>query len=310
MKKLISILTPCFNEEDNVEELYMRVKKVFDDLPNYSYEHIFIDNASTDKTVAKLKQIAANNANIKIIVNIKNFGQVRSPLHGLMQTNGEAVIGLVADLQDPPELIPKFLEKWGEGYKAVMGVKSKSEESRLMFTLRTFYYRILKLISEEEQIINATGFGLYDREIVDMVRSLNESAPYFRGLVVELGYPRALIEYDQPARKRGFTKNNFFTLYELAMLGITSYSKIPLRLATFLGFGSALVSFLVGMFYLIYKLLFWTSFSLGLAPIAVGIFFFGSVQLFFLGILGEYIGAINTKVTKRPLVIEKERINF
>jgi len=310
MTIFISVVSPCYNEEENVEELYQRVKAVFDALPEYSYEHLFIDNASTDSTVAKLKQIAAIDPNIKVIVNIKNFGQVRSPMHALMQTKGDAVIGIVSDLQDPPELIPALLEKWREGYMAVLGVKKGSEESRIMYGIRTFYYKVLKLISEEEQIVNATGFGLFDREIIEMVRSLDEPLPYFRGLIVELGYPRALVEYTQPARKRGFTKNNFFSLYEMAMLGITSYSKVPLRMATFFGFGAALLSFLVGMFYFIYKLLFWQNFSLGLAPVAVGLFFFGSVQLFFLGMLGEYIGAINTKVTKRPLVIEKERINF
>lgn len=307
---LISVVTPCYNEEENVDELYRRVKAVFDGQDKYHYEHIFIDNASIDKTVSKLKEISAIDANVKIIVNIKNFGQTRSPLHALFQTEGAAVVCLAADLQDPPELIPVLLKKWEEGYLVVMGVKTRSEESHIVYAMRTLYYRVLKLISSEEQIENATGFGLYDREVIEMVRSLGEIEPYFRSLVVELGYPLTTVEYTQPARKRGFTKNNFFTLYELAMLGITSYSKVPLRLATFLGFGTALLSFLVGMFYLVYKLLFWQSFSLGLAPLAVGLFFFGSIQLFFLGMLGEYIGAINTKVTKRPLVIEKERINF
>jgi polyisoprenyl-phosphate glycosyltransferase len=308
--KSISIVTPCYNEEENVDELYQRVKAVFSGLPQYSYEHIFIDNASNDQTVARLKQIAASDPKIKIIVNIRNFGQTRSPVHALMQTKGDAVIGMVADLQDPPELIPTFIKKWEDGYMVVMGVKTSSGESRLVYAIRTLYYRILKLISEEEQIVNATGFGLYDRKVIETIRLLDEPIPYFRGLVVELGYPRTLIEYSQANRKRGITKNNIWTLYELAMQGVTSYSKVPLRLATFLGFGAALLSFLVGMFYLVYKLLFWQSFSLGLAPVAVGLFFFGSIQLFFLGMLGEYIGAINTKVTKRPLVIEKERINF
>jgi glycosyltransferase involved in cell wall biosynthesis len=308
--KLLSVFTPCYNEEENVDELYQRIKIVFESLPQYTYEHIFIDNASTDQTVARLKNIAANDPNVKIIVNIKNFGQVRSPYYAMMQCKGDAVIGIVADLQDPPELIPTFIKKWEEGYMAVMGVKTKSEESRIIYALRTLYYRVLKLISEEEQVVNATGFGLYDQKIIEMVRSLDEPVPYFRGLVVELGYPRTLIEYSQARRKHGITKNNILTLYELAMQGMTSYSKVPLRLATFLGFGAALLSFLVGMFYLVYKLLFWQSFTLGLAPVVVGLFFFGSIQLFFLGMLGEYIGAINTKVTKRPLVIEKERINF
>ena len=308
--KLISVFTPCYNEEENVDELYQRVKAVFDGLPQYKYEHLFIDNASTDQTVARLKAIAANDPKVKIIVNLKNFGQVRSPYYAMMQCMGEAVIGIVADLQDPPELIPTFIQKWEEGYLAVMGVKTQSEESHLIYAFRTLYYRVLKLISEEEQVINATGFGLYDQKIIEMVRTLDEPVPYFRGLVVELGYPRTLIEYTQAARKRGLTKNNILTLYELAMQAVTSYSKVPLRLATFVGFGAALLSFFVGMFYLVYKLLFWQSFSLGLAPLAVGLFFFGSIQLFFLGILGEYVGAINSKMTRRPLVIEKERINF
>ena len=306
----ISIITPCYNEEDNVGELYQRVKAAMNSLPDYTYEHIFIDNSSVDNTVAKLKLIAASDRNVKIIVNMKNFGQNRSPLHALMQSTGVAVIGLAADLQDPPELIPEFIKKWEQGYMAVMGVKTKSEEAWAMYKFRTLYYRILKLISSEDQIENATGFGLYDRQIIEMVRSLGEVEPYFRGLVVELGYPLALVEYTQPARKRGITKNNLFTLYEMGMLGITSYSKVPIRLATLVGFGSALMSFLVGIFYLIYKLVYWNSFSLGLAPVVVGLFFFGSVQLFFLGIMGEYIGAINAKVTRRPMVIEKERINF
>jgi polyisoprenyl-phosphate glycosyltransferase len=306
----ISVFTPCYNEEENVDELYERVKSVFTELRQYTYEHIFIDNASTDQTVARLREIASKDSNVKIIVNIKNFGQVRSPFYAMLQCKGAAVIGIVADLQDPPELIPMFIKKWEEGYMAVMGVKTRSEESRIVYALRTLYYRVLRLISEEEQIVNATGFGLYDQKIIETIRLLDEPIPYFRGLVVELGYPRTLIEYSQANRKRGITKNNIWTLYELAMQGVTSYSKVPLRLATFLGFGAALLSFLVGMFYLVYKLLFWQSFSLGLAPVAVGLFFFGSIQLFFLGMLGEYIGAINTKVTKRPLVIEKERINF
>jgi glycosyltransferase involved in cell wall biosynthesis len=309
MKK-ISVVTPCYNEEENVLDLYLQIKEVFECLKAYSYEHIFIDNASTDQTIAILREIAEQDKHVKVIVNVRNFGHIRSPYHAIFQASGDAVVILASDLQDPPDLIPQFLQKWEEGYPVVMGVKEKSEESPLFFFLRTLYYRVLAKLSDVQLIEHFTGFGLYDRQVVEVLRKLNDAYPYFRGLIADLGFSRAVIPYNQPQRKRGITKNNFYTLYDMAMLGMTNHSKVPLRLAAMLGFVSSIISLLVALFYLIYKLLFWSEFALGLAPLVVGLFFFASVQLFFLGIVGEYVGAIYTQVLKRPLVIERERINF
>lgn len=307
----ISIVTGCFNEEENVRELYEQITQIFAQLgDSYSYEIICIDNASTDRTAEILREIASQNQRFKVIINERNFGHIRSPYHAIFQASGEAVLYLASDLQDPPSLIPEFIHKWEEGYKVVVGIKEKSEESFLFYFLRTLYYRTLARLANVDLIEHFTGFGLYDRRVVEMLRSLDEPYPYFRGLIAELGYQRAVIKYVQPLRKRGVTKNNFYTLYDMAMLGMTNYSKIPLRLAAMLGFVSSMVSLLVALFYLVYKLLFWSSFNLGLAPLVVGVFFFSSVQLFFLGIVGEYVGAIYTQVVKRPLVVEKERINF
>ena len=308
-KKLISIITPCFNEEDNVDELYTRIQSVMSGL-KYQYEHIFIDNASTDGTAKKLRALAAKDKHVKVILNTRNFGHVRSPIYALMQARGDAVIGMASDLQDPPERIPEFLHKWEDGYPIVIGVKEKSETSALLYLLRTIYYRILRSLSDVSLIENFTGFGLYDREVMDIIKEIDDPYPYFRGIVADLGFDVAKIIFTQPRRKRGVTKNNFYTFYDLAMLGLTSYTKVPLRLATMFGFLSALISFMIGFAYLIYKLIFWYQFSLGSAPLVIGLFFLGSVQLMFLGIVGEYIGAIYTQVMRRPLVIEKERINF
>lgn len=307
---LISVITPCFNEEENVRELCQRVKNVFDDLPNYTYEHIFIDNASKDKTVEILKEIAMENTQVKIIVNTRNFGHVRSPMHAVFQAKGDAVIGIVADFQDPPELIPDFIRKWEEGYKIVIGVKAKTEDSLLFYAIRKAYYKIIGQLSDVEMVQNFTGLGLYDKKVIDVLREIDDPYPYFRGLICDIGYERAVILYDQPARKRGITKNSFYTLYDLAMLGITNHSKVPLRLATMTGFAVAILSLFCALGYFIYKLIFWENFSVGVAPLVIGLFFFSSVQLFFIGIIGEYIGSIHTQVLKRPLVIEKERINF
>ena len=307
---LISIVTPCYNEEDNVEKVYRQVKAVFDDLPEYSYEHIFIDNASKDRTVAILKRLAGEDRNVKIIVNSRNFGHIRSPYHALLQSRGDAAIFLVADLQDPPELIRPFLEKWREGFKIVLGVKTQSKETPAMFLARKLYYELVSSLSEVELTKNNTGFGLYDRQIVEILRQIDDPYPYFRGLISDIGFESAKIEYTQPARTRGITKNNFYTLYDIAMLGITNHSKVPLRLSAMLGFLMSGLSLLVALGYLVAKLVFWNFFSLGMAPIIIGMFFFSSVQLFFIGIIGEYIGSIHTQVLKRPLVIEKERINF
>ncbi len=308
--KHITIVTPCFNELENVEPLHDQIAAVMASLPNYTYDHLYIDNASTDGTDAILRRLAAQDPRVRVIFNTRNFGHIRSPYHGLLQGEGDAVICMASDLQDPPALIPQFIARWEEGYKVVMGVKSSSQETPLFYFLRTAYYRILHSLSDVDLIEHFTGFGLYDRTVIQTLRQIRDPYPYFRGLIAELGYKKAIIPFEQPRRVRGLTKNNFYTLYDMAMLGLTNYSKVPLRMATMLGFGSALVSFLVGLAYLIYKLIAWQNFSLGLAPVIVGLFFFGSVQLIFLGILGEYIGAIYTQVLNRPLVIEQERINF
>jgi len=306
----ISILTPCYNEEENVEELYNRVRAVMLKLGRYKYEHIFIDNNSRDKTVAVLKRIASRDRNVKVIVNARNFGHIRSPYHAFLQTCGDAVIGIVADLQDPPEMIEEMIAKWEEGYSMVLCLKSASKENPVMFWIRTQYYRLVQRLSEIQTFENFTGFGLYDRKVVEAVKSFPDAYPYFRGMIAEIGLPYCTIQFEQPRRIRGITKNNFYTLYDMAMLGITNLSKVPLRAVTFLGFACGLLSVLVAIAYLIYKLVFWQHFELGMAPLVIGLFFLGSVQLVSMGILGEYIGAIHTQVLKRPYVVEKERVNF
>ncbi len=309
-RKLISVVTPCYNEEENVEEVYRRVKAVFAAATDYCYEHIFIDNASRDNTRAILRRMAAEDRNVKVILNTRNFGHIRSPYYGMLQARGEAVITVVADLQDPPEMIPQFLNAWEGGYKIVLAQKTKSEESRLFFFIRSAYYYIARRLADVDLLDNVTGFGLYDRAVIEVMRRIDDPYPYFRGLICDIGFPRHMIPFTQPTRKRGLTKNNFYTLYDLAMLGITNHSKVPLRLATLAGFCIAMLSLLTAVVYFAYKLIFWYNFQVGIAPLVIGIFFFGAVQLFFTGILGEYIGAIHTQVLKRPLVIESERINF
>lgn len=308
--KLISIITPCYNEEANIEETYRQVKALFAALGKYRYEHLFIDNASTDKTQAILRRIAAEDENVKVIINSRNFGHIRSPHHALLQTRGDAAIFIVADLQDPLDLIPVFLQKWEEGHKIVMGIKARSKESLLMFAIRKTYYRLVRWLSDIELTDNFYGFGLYDRRIIEVIRKMDDPYPYGRGMVSEIGFDPPKIEYTQRRRERGITKNNFYTLYDMAMLGITSHSKIPLRMATFTGFCLGALSLLVAVGYFVYKLIFWDNFQVGMAPLVIGIFFFSAVQLFFTGILGEYVGAIHTQVMHRPLVIERERINF
>ncbi len=310
MKKKISVVSPCYNEEENVRVLYKEVKKEFDKLPEYDYEHIFIDNASTDGTIDVLREIASKDKNVKIIINSRNFGHIRSPYYAMFQASGDAVLSLVSDLQDPPSLIPEFIKKWEEGYKTVVGVKTNSEESWLFFKIRKAYYRLVTKLSEVELVKNFTGFGIYDRAVIEELRKIKDNYPYFRGLVCEVGFEKAIIEYKQPKRKRGITKNNFFTLYDIAMLGITSHSKVPLRLATMFGFLTAFLSLIAAIVYLIVKIINWYSMPMGQAPLVIGLFFFSSIQLVFIGIIGEYIGNIHTHVMNRPLVVEKERINF
>ena len=273
-KKLISVISGCYNEEGNVRECYEQVKKVFQEIGRYRYEHIFIDNASKDGTVAILREIAAQDKNVKVIINTRNFGHIRSPHHAMLQARGDAVISVVSDLQDPPELIKEFLKKWEEGFKVVIAVKQNSDESAVFFTIRRLYYEIVTHLAEIELNKNATGFGLYDRRFIDILAEMHDPYPYFRGLVSEVGFPVAKIPYHQPERKRGITSNNFYRLYDMAMLGITNHSKVPLRLATMLGFAVSFFSLVVAMGYLIFKLLYWNQFSLGLAPLVVGLFFF------------------------------------
>lgn len=308
--KTLTILTPCYNEEENVAEVYRRVRDQVRGLKRYRYEHIFIDNASTDRTVNVLKRLAEHDHNIKIIVNSRNFGHIRSPMHALMQSRGDAVIGIVADLQDPPELIPTLVEKWESGFAMVLCVKRSSEENPLMFWVRKKYYQIIGKLSSIETFENFTGFGLYDRKVVDAVHSFRDPYPYFRGMIAEIGLPHCKIFYDQPTRKVGKSKTNLYALYDMAMVAITNLSKVPLRVVTFSGFVGAVLSMLVALVYLGYKLIYWDSFSLGVAPVVIGLSFFSSIQMLSLGIVGEYIGTIHTNVQARPYVIERERVNF
>ena len=310
MPKTLTILTPCFNEEGNVREVYLRVRAAVASAGNYAYEHIFIDNASADNTLNELKALAAADRNVKVIRNTRNFGPVRSPMHALYQASGDAVIGIVADLQDPPEMIVDLVRKWEEGYPVVIMVKAASDENGLMFWIRKKYYRLANRLSGIETYENFTGFGLFDRKVVEIIKQMNDPYPYFRGLIAEIGMKRFEIPYHQPVRKRGLTKNNFYSLYDMAMLGITNLSKVPLRMVTFSGFVGALLSVLVSLAYLFYKLIFWNRFYVGIAPLVIGVFFFMSIQMLFMGIVGEYIGTIHTLVQNRPLVVEQERINF
>jgi glycosyltransferase involved in cell wall biosynthesis len=308
--KLISIAAGCYNEAENLDDFTSRVRAVFEKLPQYELELILIDNASTDGSEQILRRLAAEDQRIKVILNARNFGHIRSPFHALLQCRGEACLQMASDLQDPPEMIPQFLAKWEAGYKAVVGVKDKSEESPLLFALRKAYYDLIHRLAEFDIIRNFTGFGLYDRVIIEYLRKLDDPYPYLRGLIADIGLPTAQVTFTQPRRKRGLTKNNFYSLYDMAMLGITNHSKVPLRLATMMGFALSALSLLIGLGYFIYKLLYWNRFSVGVAPVAIGLFLFASVQLIFIGILGEYIGAIHTQVLKRPHVVERERINF
>ncbi|MDR0287098.1 MAG: glycosyltransferase [Clostridiales bacterium] len=309
--KTISILIPTYNEEENIALLYKAIVKEFlDNLPNYVYEIVFIDNCSKDNTRQEIQKICAEDKNVKAIFNAKNFGQMNSPYYGICQTTGDCTIAMCADFQDPIEMIHKFVREWENGYRIVIGIKSKSKENKLMYLLRSIYYKLIRKYSDVEQIEHFTGFGLYDRAFVDVLRKLEDPMPYLRGIVAELGFERKEIEYVQAKRLHGKSKNNFYTLYDAAMLGFTSYTKILMRLATMLGFVISVLSFLVGLVYLILKLIFWSNFPAGMAPIVIGFFFIGAIQLLFIGLLGEYILNINLRVMKRPLVVEDRRINF
>ena len=309
-KKKVSIMVPCYNEEENVVPISEAIVAQMEALPQYDYELLFIDNCSTDNTRPLLRQICAKNRKIKAIFNVKNFGQFNSPFYGLCQTTGDCAISICADFQDPVELIPTFLKYWEEGYQIVHGVKTSSRESPLMYRLRSAYYKLIRKFSSVEQIEHFTGFGLYDRSFIEVLRNLKDPTPFIRGIVAELGGKRKEIPYEQPQRRAGKTHNNWYTLYDAAMLSFTSYTKIGLRMATFLGAGIAFISFLIALVYLILKLFNWNDFVAGTAPIVIGMFFLGAVQLIFLGIIGEYILSMNQRIMNRPLVVEQERINF
>ena len=310
MKK-ISIMIPCYNEEENVVPISEAVvRELTDSLPEYDYEILFIDNDSKDNTRPLLREICKKNPKIKAIFNVKNFGQFNSPYYGMLQTTGDCTICMCCDFQDPVEMIPKLVHEWENGYKIVCAIKTTSKENKIMRFLRTCYYKLIRKMSDIEQIEHFTGFGLYDKSFIEVLRNLKDPSPFLRGIVAELGYRRKDIPYEQAKRRAGKTHNNFYTLYDAAMLSFTSYTKIGLRLATFCGVGVGIISFLVGMVYLILKLILWDNFPMGMAPVLIGMCFLGSVQLFFIGLLGEYVLNINTRVMNRPLVIEEERLNF
>ena len=307
---LLSIVTPCFNEEANIDELYTRIKAAIVDLTKYEFELIFIDNHSEDGSVAKLKRLAAIDPMVKIIVNTRNFGHIRSPYYGILQSRGAATIYLASDLQDPPELIPQFISHWEEGYKLVMATKPASEGVPWIHALRKAYYRLLDGMSDITLLADATGFGLYDRAVLDHLRKIDDPYPFLRGLICELGYEIKTIAFTQPRRLRGISKNNFFTLYDIAMLGIVSHSKMPIRITALTGFALGAISLIVAIVFIILKLMFWDLYPIGIAPVVVGLFFLLGIQLLFIGVLGEYIGSIHTYVQRRPVVVEKERVNF
>ncbi len=311
MKK-ISFVSSCYNEEDNVQELFERVKAQIEKFPQYDWEYIILDNGSTDNTSKILEGIAREDKHLKVIINARNFGHIRSPYYGMCQTTGDAMIYLASDLQDPPELIEQFIKKWEEGYKIILAQKNSSDESKLMFFIRKMFYAFLKKISDDgtQMVQNCTGFGLYDKVVVDILKQNDDSYPYMRGQICDIGFEKFYIPFNQPLREHGVTKNNFYTMYDNAMLGIVKHSKVPLRIMTFIGFLTSFASIMLAIIYLVLKLLFWQMFNFGLAPLIISIFFFASVQLFCLGILGEYIGAIYTRVDKKPLVVPKKKINF
>jgi glycosyltransferase involved in cell wall biosynthesis len=310
MKK-ISVLIPCYNEQENVVLISNEIVKILEtELSGYDYEIIFIDNCSTDNTRPLLREICKKNQRIRAIFNTRNFGQISSPYYGLCQTTGDCTIGIAADFQDPVKLIPVFVAEWEKGYKIVSAIKTASKENKVLRFLRTCYYKLIKKMSDVEQIEHFTGFGLYDRAFIEILRNLNDPIPFLRGIVAELGFKRKEINYEQQKRRAGKTKNNWYTLYDVAMLSFTSYTKIGLRLATIAGFITAGLTFIVALVYFVYKLLYWDTFSAGIAPLVIGVFFFGSLQLFFIGFIGEYVMSINNRLMNRPLVIEEERINF
>jgi dolichol-phosphate mannosyltransferase len=309
-KKIITIVSPTYNEEGNVLLFYSRVNEIIKNISNYQFEFLFIDNASTDETANILKDLAKQDKKIKVILNTRNFGHIRSPYWGIIQSQGDATIYLASDLQDPPELIPKFIDAWESGFKVVLGVKPESKLNFINHQLRKAYYLFLNKISNVSIVKNSTGFGLYDREVLNEVRKINDPYPFLRGIIAELGYEVKQILFLQERRNAGHTKNNFYTLYDIGMLGIISHSITPVRMASLVGFLVGSLSFIFAFIFTILKLIYWDSFPLGISPIIIGMFFMFGLILIFIGFLGEYIGSIHTYLQKRPIVVEKERINF
>jgi glycosyltransferase involved in cell wall biosynthesis len=306
----ISVVAGCFNEEANVGDLYDQVKAAIDTLPGYTFELLLIDNASTDATVERIRELVEKDDRVRAIVNARNFGHIRSPYYALLQSEGDVTIAMASDLQDPPSLIPEFVKKWEEGYKIVAAIKTDAAESGLMYFLRSLYYRLATRIADVQLLQHFTGFGLYDRRVIEVLRSIEDPYPYLRGLISEIGFDVARIPFKQPLRKKGKTKTNFYVLYDMAMLGITTHSRIPMRLASMAGFLLSAASAFVGFLYLVAKLVFWNQFQLGLAPVVIGTFMMSSAILFFIGVLGEYVASIQQHVRRLPLVVERERINF
>ncbi|QWE20928.1 glycosyltransferase family 2 protein [Polynucleobacter sp. AP-Kolm-20A-A1] len=309
-KTLISITSPCFNEGENIEELYKRVVKVMEIFPEYDFEYIFIDNASTDQTVEILRGLARKDPRIKIIVNTRNFGHIRSPYWGIISTKGSATIYLASDLQDPPELIAEFISQWQLGFKIVLAVKPVTSANPIMHYFRRIYYRLLDKISEVSITKDATGFGLYDKVVLDHIREINDPYPFLRGLICELGYKIKTVPFNQPRRLKGISKNNFYSLFDIALLGIVSHSMVPIRVASMLGFLVAFISILSAFILFLAKIFFWESFPVGYAPAGIGILLMFGILLFFIGMVGEYVGVIHNHVQRHPIVVEKERINF
>ena len=309
-KKLLSIVTPCYNEEQNIYELYSRIIEVINTIPKYDFEIIVIDNSSTDGSLEILKNLASMDKRLKVIENMRNFGHIRSPYYGILASSGEATIYLASDLQDPPEKIPEFIKLWEEGYKLVQGVKPESKSSVLFHFIRKYYYRTLDKISDTPLLNDATGFGLYDKEVLNQLRMINDPYPYLRGLICELGYKIKKVEFVQDARKRGITKNNLYTLFDIGMLGVVNHSKLPLRIASFSGLALGLTSILIALVYFIMKIIYWDSFAMGMAPLIIGIFFIFGVLMISIGILGEYVISMHRYLQNRPIVVEKQRINF
>lgn len=309
--KTISMVIPTYNEKDNIFDSYERVKGIMErDLPEYNYEILFIDNFSNDGTRDLLRVLAQKDEHVKVILNGNNFGWSRSSFHGIRSTTGDCTVLLAADMQEPPEVMVDFVREWEKGYKVVIGIKNKSQESRIKYFIRNCYYKFIRSISDVNHIDQFMGFGLYDREFVNVLRELEDSMPYFRGIVAELGYKMKKIEYTQEVRKKGKTHFNLYKMYDLAMLGITSHSKVVLRVATFAGFAVAAVSLLIALITFILKISGIITYPIGIAAISIGVFAFGGLQLFFIGLLGEYILNIHTRTMKRPLVVEEERLNF